>query len=210
MPPKNVLAWMPESSSFRTSFRSQLVHVSQTLLNSTGHHLHPNFAVIQHTLRQETSLLVRSKIVGVFGNTLAGDHMYSRHNWGKFSQLDKILLSQKGKTFSWTFIAYLESPQNFGRFGEKSELYRLNSSEGIDSEKCGCLNARELLFQNTLREPKCPRVPNTAELCRASPLSHFAEIEHILSQKTSVLVRSEIVGVFRNTLTVGHMYSRHN
>ena len=71
---------MRESSSLKTPFKSQSVHESQTLLNSPGHHLYPNFAVIQHILSQKTSLLVRSKIVGVFGNTLARDHMYSRHN----------------------------------------------------------------------------------------------------------------------------------
>ena len=31
-----------------------------------------------------------------------------------------------------------------------------------------------------------------------------------LSQKTSLLVRCEILGLFGNTLTVAHMYCRHN
>ena len=31
-----------------------------------------------------------------------------------------------------------------------------------------------------------------------------------LSYKTSLSVRSEILGPFRNTLTANHMYSRHN
>ena len=84
---------------FRTPFGSQRFHKSQTQLDSAGHHLFSNFAAIQHVVTQETSLLVRSKIVGEFVDVLAPDHMYSRRNWWKFPQHVKTPLSQKGKIF---------------------------------------------------------------------------------------------------------------
>ena len=160
-----MVAWILESFCFRTPFGSQSVHESETLLNYSGYTVYLNFAVIQHILTQKTSLLVRSKIVGVFGKALAGDHMYSCHNWGKFAQHVKNPLSQKRKTFFGIFIAFFQSTQNFQHFEKKIHLYSLNSWEVIDCEKCGCLNALKLLFQNTLRQSKCWSVPNTAEIC---------------------------------------------
>ena len=118
-------------------------------------------------------LLVRSEILGAFRNTLAADHMYSRHNWGKFMQNVKTPLSQKGKTSFEILIAFLQSIQNFSHFQKKGQLYSLNSWEVIDSEKCGCLNAPKLLFQKIFRESKCPRVKNTAELCTGATLLQF-------------------------------------
>ena len=47
-------------------------------------------------------------------------------------------------------------------FQKKDQLYSLNISEVTDSEKFGYLNARKLLFQNTLRGSTCSRVLNTA------------------------------------------------
>ena len=86
------------------------------MLNSAGYYLYPNFGVIQQIFSPKTSLLVGSKVVGVFGNTLAGDHMYSRHNWGKFPQHVKTPFSQKGKIFFGIFIAFLQYRQNFAHF----------------------------------------------------------------------------------------------
>ena len=172
--PKNVVGWMHETFSFRTIFRSQRVHGSQALLNSAGHNLYANFPVIQNILSQKTSPLIRSKILGVFGNRFACDHMYSRHNLRKLPQHVKTPLSQKGETYFRIFIAFLQSIQSFPHFEKKRQLYSLNSWEVIDSEKCGYFNARKLLFQNTLWESKCWREPNTPQICLAARFSWFS------------------------------------
>ena len=158
---------MRESSFFRTPFESQIVHEIQTLLNSAGHPIYLYFAVVQRILSQKTSLLVRSKIVAVFNKALAVDHISFRHNWGKFLQHVKIPLSQKGKTFLEIFIAFFQSTQNLTHFQKKAQLHSLNSWEAIDFEKCGFLNARKLLFQNTLPQSKCSREVNTGKICLA-------------------------------------------
>ena len=162
---------MPESSCFRTPFPSQSVHRSQKLLKSERQHFYPNSPLIQHILSYKRSLLVRSEILGLFGNTLAPDHMYSRRNSEKFPQQVKTPLSEKRKTVPAICIAFLQSTRNFVHFGTGDELHRLNIWEVIDSEKCGDLNAPKLLFQNTILESKCSGVPNTAEIRTAALLS---------------------------------------
>ena len=57
------------------------------------------------------------------------------------------------------------------RFENEDQLHSLNISEVIDSEKCGYLNARKLLFQNTLRGSTCSRVENVDVICTAPLLS---------------------------------------
>ena len=162
MTAKKVVAWMVESSCLRTPFGSQSSDGKQTLLKSVWHDLYPNFPLILEKLSQKTCLFVPFEILGMFGNTLAADDMYSRHNWAKFPQHVKTPLSQKQKTFSEIFIAFLEFTQNFAHFEKRGQLYGLNSWEVIVSEKCGCLNARKLLFRNTLLEWKCSWERNTA------------------------------------------------
>ena len=55
-------------------------------------------------------------------------------------------------------------------------LDSLTIFEVTDSKICAYLNAKKLLFQNTLRESTCSRVPNTTEICTGAPLSEFSII----------------------------------
>ena len=70
---------MPQSPCFRTPFESQGVHVSQILMKLALQVFYSNFLLILEKLSWKTSLLMRSKILGLFGDTLTADHMYSRH-----------------------------------------------------------------------------------------------------------------------------------
>ena len=49
-------------------------------------------------------------------------------------------LSQKPKTFSGFFIAFLKSPSNFKYFEKENECHSLSLLEIIDSERGGYLN----------------------------------------------------------------------
>ena len=80
-------------------------------------------------------------------------------------------ISPKREAFYEIFVPFLQSRQNFAHFKGKDELHRLNISEVIKYEKCRYLNDRKLLFQNTLRESTCSRVPNIAQICTAALLS---------------------------------------
>ena len=122
----------------------------------------------------KTSVLVISKILEVFGNTLTSDHMYSRHRWEKSPQQVQTLISQKRKRFSENFIAFLKSAQYFGHFERKDLLHSINILEIIDHEKCSYFNVRNLLFYKTLLERTCSRVTNTGKTYTAAPLSYFS------------------------------------
>ena len=94
----------------------------------------------------KTSLLVISKILRLFGNTFRADHIYSLQRLEKFLQQFQKLLTQKRKRFSLDFIAFLESPQNFGHSEKKDQLDSINIFEFIDTEECSYINARKFLF----------------------------------------------------------------
>ena len=71
-------------------------------------------------------------MLGLCGNTLTADRMYSRQKWEKFLQQVLTLLSQKRKPFSQDFMAILESAQNFECFEKKDQLHSINILEFID------------------------------------------------------------------------------
>ena len=57
-----------------------------------------------------------------------------------FPQQIKTSISQKQKTFSGFFIAFLECSSNLEHFAKKDEHPSLIITEIIDSERVGCLN----------------------------------------------------------------------
>ena len=162
---------MPKSSCFRTPFRSQRVHLCKTLLKSARQHFYPTFPLMQDKLSWKTSLWIRSKISGMLVSTLADDHMYSPHSWQKFPQRIQTQLFKKAKIIPEIFIAFLKSTWNFVHLENKDQLDSLYSFKVINSEKCTYLNAKKLLFQNTLRESTCSQVQNTGEIYTTAPVS---------------------------------------
>ena len=127
---------MPESSCFRTPFESQRVHLSQRLLKSTPQHLYPKFPLIQVELSQKTSLFVRTEILGLLGNRLTLDHMYSCHNWKKFMQHVQTPLCQKLQIFSESLLHFFNLHKILGNLKKKisfitSFFWRLLSPRNV-------------------------------------------------------------------------------
>ena len=87
------------------------------------------------------SLLVRSEILGLLVNTFTGNCEYSRSNIDDLPLPFQMQLSEKRKTFFAFFIAFSESPLNFGHFRKKKEVHSSSISEVIDSQRCVYLNA---------------------------------------------------------------------
>ena len=86
------------------------------------------------------SALVSSEILTLFVNTLTPDDKYSRRNMLKFTQKLEAPLSQKEKTFSGFFLAFLKCELNLEHFAKKDEYPSLVISKFIDSERGGYLN----------------------------------------------------------------------
>ena len=71
--PKEVVTQVPEKPYFRTAFGNQPVNGYQTLLKSPRHYYYPIFPWIWDKLSWKKSALVRSKILGLFVNTLSAE-----------------------------------------------------------------------------------------------------------------------------------------
>ena len=97
------------------------------------------------------SALVRSKILGLFVNTLTAEYTYSRRNMQTFTQKVQAPLSLKQKTFSGFFIVFVKSTWNGEHFQNKAESSSLSLSAIIDSKRGGYLSAWKALLQKSFR-----------------------------------------------------------
>ena len=80
-------------------------------------------------------MLVLWKILRLFVNTLTDDDKYSLLYRDNLTQPIQILLSQKQKTFSQFFSAFLKSTLNFAHFQKKDDPHSRCSSQITVSEK---------------------------------------------------------------------------
>ena len=80
------------------------------------------------------------EILRPFVNGLTADDKYSGSKMQNLSQQFQTPLSQKEKTFSGLFIAFLECAWNLEHFQKKDEYPSLIISEIIDAERRGYLN----------------------------------------------------------------------
>ena len=79
------------------------------------------------------------------------DDKYSRRNMLNFTQEIEAPFSQKQKSFSGFFIAFLKFALNLEHFEIKDVYSSLVISKVIDSERGGYLNVLKVLLQNTIR-----------------------------------------------------------
>ena len=83
------------------------------------------------------SLLVMQKILRLFGNTLTVDEKHYLLNRDNLTQPIQMQLSQKQKTFSEIFFAFLKSILNFKHFLKKDDPHSLCISSNTGSKKYG-------------------------------------------------------------------------
>ena len=76
----------------------------------------------------------------MFVNALTADDKYSGSNMLNLQQQFQTPLSQKQKTFSGFFIAFLKCAWNLEHFQKKDQYPSLIISEIIDAETRGYLN----------------------------------------------------------------------
>ena len=67
------------------------------------------------------SAFVRSKILGLFVNTLTAEYTYSRPNMQTFTQQVQTPLSLKKKDFFWIFYCDSEIYMKYRTFSKKKE-----------------------------------------------------------------------------------------
>ena len=131
---------MSKWSCFRTPFGNEGVNGFQTPLKSARHHYYPFFSSIRGKLSCKKSPSVWYEILRLFVNALTADDKYSGSNMQNYPQQFQTPLSQKQKTLSGFFIAFLKCAWNLEHFQKKDEYSRLIISEIIDAEIRGYLN----------------------------------------------------------------------
>ena len=91
------------------------------------------------------------EILRLFFNALTADDKYSGSNMQNLQEQFQTPLSQKLKTFSWFFIAFLKYALNLENSQKKDEYPSLMIPEIIYAERRGYLNVWKVLLQNTIR-----------------------------------------------------------
>ena len=123
---RKVFTSILESLCFRTPFQSQSVHGTQTLLKPALQHFYLIFSLIYDKLSWKASLLVRFEILGLLGNTLTADYMYSRHRWEKSHQqviIPPTLLSQNKKYLLKILLHFYNLRKIFPILKKKDHLH---------------------------------------------------------------------------------------
>ena len=133
--PKGFATETSRRSCFRTPFGNQRVNAFQTPLKVATHHYCPFSPWISGKLSWKKTALLWLKVLRLFVNTLNADDKYSCRNMQNFLQQLQTLLSQKRKTLSRFFIAYLKCSWNSEHFEKKDECPRIIISEIIVSER---------------------------------------------------------------------------
>ena len=113
---------MSKKSRFRECFDKQHGKCGQTLLKSASQHLYHIHWSLARKLCSKKSLLLTCQILGLLVNTLAADEKYPVLNRDNLTIPIQMQLSQKQKTFSQFFAAFLKSSLNFKHFEKKMTL----------------------------------------------------------------------------------------
>ena len=107
---------MSKKSRFRECFDKQYGKRGQTLLKSASQHLYHIHWSLARKLCSKKSLLLTCQILGLLVNTLAADEKYPVLNRDNLTIPIQMQLSQKQKTFSNFYAAFLKSRLNFKDF----------------------------------------------------------------------------------------------
>ena len=134
---KHLATSTSKRSCFTTPFANERVNGFQTLLKSARHHYYPLFSSIRGKLSWKESPSVWYEILRLFVHAITADVKYSGSNMQNFSQQFQTRLSQKKKSFSGSFIAFLKCIWNLEHFQKKEEYPSLIISEIIDAERRG-------------------------------------------------------------------------
>ena len=97
-------------------------------------------------------MLVLCKILRLFVNTLTDDDKYSLLYRDNLTQPIEILLTEKPKTFSRTFSAFLKSTLHFEHFQKKDDPHSRCISQITVSEKGESINVCKMPIWRSLQK----------------------------------------------------------
>ena len=125
---------MSKTVRFRGPLDKQHATRHKALLKSASQNIYPIHWSLPTQLGLKKSLLFTCQILGLLLNTLAADEKYPVLNRDNLTIPIQMQLSQKQKTFSQFFAAFLKSTLNFKHFESKDDPHRFCIFEVTDSE----------------------------------------------------------------------------
>ena len=134
---KNKVRSISIKSRFKGSFKKQHGKRAQTLLKFAWQNLYHIYWLLWRQSTFKKSLLLICKISRLFLNTLSADGKYSLFNRDNITQPIQMEVSQKQKTFSEFFSAFLKSNLNFEHFQKKDGSHSWGISKITESEEQG-------------------------------------------------------------------------
>ena len=124
------------------------------------------------------------KILRLFLSILTDDDKYCLLYRDNLRQPIQILLSQKQKTFSQFFSAFLKSTFNFEHFRAKYDPQSRCIPQITVSEKGDSINVWNIQCKRSLPEKTWQQGPKTVEICITLPLPYlFIPVNIIQLQK---------------------------
>ena len=123
---------MSKKSRFRGPFDKQHGKRAQALLKSASQHLYHIHRSLPRKLSWKKSLLLTCQILGLLVNTSAADEKYPLLKRDSLTITFQMQLSQKQKTFSESFAAFLKFRLNFKFIEKKYDPHRFCIPELMD------------------------------------------------------------------------------
>ena len=115
----NVIRWISKKSRFRGPFDKQHGKRSQRLLKYGWKHLYQIHLSLPSQLSWKKSFLLTCKTLGLLVKTMAADEKYPVLNRDNLMIPIQMQLSEKQKSFSIIFTAFLKCRLNFQYFFDK-------------------------------------------------------------------------------------------
>ena len=170
---------MSKKSRFRGCIVKQDDKRAETLLKSAWQHLYKIHWSLIRDLCSKKSLLLKCQILGLLVNTLATDEKYPVLNRDNLTIPIQMILSEKRKSRSQYFHAFLKSRWNSGHFETKFDPHRFCISNNTDSENV----VREISKKSRFRGPFEKQYCNRAQALLKSTSQHLCHIQRSLPRK---------------------------
>ena len=118
-------------------------------------------------------MLVLREFLRLFVKTLTHNEKYFLPYRDNLTQPIQILLSQKQKSFSQFFSAFLKSKLNFAHFQKKYDPHSRSISQITVSEKGDQINVCKIPFKRSLPKKTWKKGPKPVGICTTLPLPYF-------------------------------------
>ena len=173
---------------FRTPFGNQRVNGFQTPLKVARHHYYSFFPWISGKLDWKKTALLWSKIFSLFANTLTADDKYSYRNMQNFLQQLQTLLSQKRKTLSGFFNAFLKCHEIYNILKKRMNVIALLFPNLLSPKEVATETSRRSFFRTPFGNQRVNGFQTPLKVARHHYYPFFPWIPGKVSWKKTVLL----------------------